>query len=188
VIAAFARSVIRCPASRRALLLLVLLAGGALPGCSFYAADVHGLPAHEAWAALPLREWLNDGRGEPEAIAVCSPPECGPPLAVGVMRLTGVDAATAEALLRNPEPLARALRDRAAGKRPVLTEVAVKPLQDSPYQGFTIRLGRRDNARHPAFGAALGRRAGADLHIVLVIGEDAATVEMTARNVAAEHL
>ncbi|HEX2136138.1 MAG TPA: hypothetical protein VHG30_09585 [Microvirga sp.] len=47
--------------------------------------------------------------------------------------------------------------------------------------------GYPDGSR-PALGAALGRRSGPDLRVVLVIGREAEAVETTARRVAREHL
>jgi hypothetical protein len=176
---------------RRALLPLLLIAAGILSGCSLlslYPAGVRGLPAQESWAALPVGEWLGEGRGEPEAVAICRPPECGPAMAVGVIRLTGAGAEAAQAVLEDPKPLARALRDMKGRKLQVQTDVVVRHLRDGPFEGFTIKLGRKDNALRPVLGAALGRRFGQDLRVVLVIGEDAEAVETTALHVAAEHL
>jgi hypothetical protein len=45
-----------------------------------------------------------------------------------------------------------------------------------------------DGQKAPAFGAALGKRSGGDLEVVLVIGLSAEAVEQTARRVAAREL
>ncbi|HEV2557053.1 MAG TPA: hypothetical protein VGU45_00345 [Microvirga sp.] len=158
----------------------------ALAACSALPRAVQGVPAGEPWFALPLKEWLGEERAEPEAIAVCRPPECGPGLVAGVVRLAGAEADAAERVLADPGALARMLRTPKAG-RP-RTAVDLKPLQAGSAAGFAITLARQDARRRPAYGAALGRRSGGDLRVVLVVGEDAGAVEDAARQVAREHL
>jgi hypothetical protein len=157
-----------------------------LAACTAIPQAVRGVPAAEPWFALPLGEWLAEDRVQPEAIAVCRPPACGPGLVAGVMRLNGADAKAAERILADPGPLARALR-QAKKDRPG-TIVAVRLLEAGAAGGFGLTLARRDGKRRPAHAAALGQRSGDGLRIVLVIGEDAVSVEETARRVALEHL
>jgi hypothetical protein len=132
---------------------------------------------------LPLTEWLAEDRTEPEAIAACRPPVCGPGLVVSVVRVIGPEARAAEAALRQPGRLAEALSSKRASR----TAAAAKPIDAGAARGFTLAMSRRDGSR-PAYGAALGGRAGADLRLVLVVGEDPDAVESTVRKVAREHL
>src|SRR4028118_1516443 len=81
-----------------------------LATCGYIPRPVEGVPAGAPWEALPLRKWLAEDRAEPQALAFCAPPECGPGLAVSVVRLKGRDAQITHAVLRDPERLARALR------------------------------------------------------------------------------
>jgi hypothetical protein len=168
---------------RLAPLFLVAL----LAACNLYPRAVQGVPAGEPWFALPLGGWLGEGRAEPEAMTACRPPECGPGLVAGVVRVSGADAEAAERILADPGPLARALEASKGGK-PSRTKTALKPLQEGRTAGFFIALARRDGGRRMAYGAALGSRSGETLRIVLVIGEEAQAVEDTARRVAREHI
>jgi hypothetical protein len=142
---------------------------------------------------LPLHRLLVEDRPEPEAMAACRPPDCGPGLAVGVMRLTGRDAENAERTLGEPERLARALsvpRDPADPRSPrptVQTTAWAKRLKEGPTRGFSLAVRRVDGSR-PAHGAVLAQRLGGDLRVVLVVGEEQGAVEATARRVAREHL
>lgn len=165
---------------------LVLALG--LSGCGYIPRAVEGVPPGSPWQALPLRKWLAEDRAEPVALAFCAPPQCSPGLAVGVVRLTGRDARITEAVLNDPDRLARALRSPAGRGKPVRTAIAVERLKDAPYPGFTIRLAPADGQKPAAFGAALGRRSGDDLEVVLVIGDSAEAVQATARQVAAREL
>jgi hypothetical protein len=179
-------SVTRCPALVRASSLLLLL--GLFSACaSYYPEPVRGVSNASAWVALPLRRWLAEDRAEPEAVAICRPPECGPGMVVAVVRTHGEDADEAEAVLRNPERLARALEDMRDRKSKVRTKAAARRLTDGALQGFALELARDDGER-PAFGAALGRRTGDGLEFVLAIGDDRDAVEATLRKVAAQHL
>ena len=166
------------------LLLLVL----GLSGCDYIPRTVAGLQADASWGALPLRKWLAEDRAEPIALSFCAPPTCSPGLAVSVIRLKGRDAQITESLLKDPERLARALRSPVDRKKPVRTDMAVERLKNLPYPGFAIALSPKDGGKPPAYGAAVGRRSGADLDVVLVIGLSAEAVEQTARQVAAREL
>ena len=198
-----------CPAPRRALSLGAALAVAALGACGYIPQAVEGVPPGPPWQALPLRRWLAEDRAEPEAMALCAPPGCRPGLAVGVVRLKGEDARQAEAVLEDPSALARALRTAPAkplpgkslpgkspsGKspsgrtaKPVRTLVSARPLQDGPYRGFAISLAPADGRKAPAYGAALGRRSADSLDVVLVIGDDEASVQSTVRSVAEHEL
>lgn len=182
-------STFRCPAPRRALSLgPLLLAFALLAGCGYIPRPVEGVPPGAPWAALPLRKWLAENRAEPVAMAFCAPPECQPGLAVGVIRLTGRDAEVADGVLKDPERLARALRAKASRARPVKTLISVEKLAEGPLSGFTIALTPADESKAPAYGAALGRRDGADLRLVLVIGEKLEPVLATVREVSSREL
>jgi hypothetical protein len=158
---------------------------------SYYPEPVDGLPDPESWVALPLRRWLVEDRVEPEAVAICRPPDCGSPMVVGVVQARGRDADDAEAVLKAPERLARALeamRDRKS-RNPdhVRTIASAERLNSGRYKGFVLTLSRSDGDRH-AFGAALGRRTANGLRVVLAIGADRDAVEATVRRVAERHL
>jgi len=168
--------------------LLPLALALSVASCGYIPRQVAGLPTDSSWDALPLRKWLAEDRAEPVALAFCAPPECGPGLTVGVIRLTGKDAEITEALLKNPERLARALRSPAGRDKPVRTEVTVERLEGAPYPGFAIALAPADGGKRPAYGAAFGKRSRNDLDIVLVIGEASDAVRETARTVAAREL
>jgi len=185
VIARFVRSLLQCPAPRRAFACGALI--GALAACHLVPQPVRGVPFTEPWLVLPLGTWLAEDRAEPEAIALCRPPVCGPGLVVGVVRLSGREAELAEAALRSPERLVRALSTPKDPKAPVQTVAVAKPLAAGTARGLTVALRRRDSTR-PAYGAVLGQRFGADLRLVLVIGEAPDSVEATVRRVAREHL
>ncbi len=159
-----------------------------LASCGYIPRPVAGVPPGAPWQALPLRKWLAEDRAEPMALSFCAPPECGPGLAVGVIRLTGKEARITEAVLQDPERLARALRSPAGRDKPVKASITVERLKDAPYPGFVMTLAPIDGGKAPAFGAALGKRSGEDLEVVLVIGETAETVQQTARQVAAREL
>ena len=169
----------------RSLLLLVTMT---LASCDYIPRPVAGLQADASWGALPLRKWLSEERAEPIALSFCAPPECSPGLAVSVVRLKGRDAQVTEALLKDPERLARALRSPVDRKKPVKSTITVERLRNAPVPGFTITLAPADGSKPPAYGAALGRRSGEDLDVVLVIGQTAEIVEQTVREVAAREL
>ncbi|WP_210485340.1 hypothetical protein [Microvirga antarctica] len=179
------RFAIQCPAFRRALSFgLVLLA---LAACGYIPRAVEGVPPGAPWEALPLRKWLAEGRAEPQALAFCAPPECRPGLVVSVIDLSDKDADISEAILRDPARLARALTSGTPRDRKIRTLVSSSPITASEAKGFAISLSRSDGTR-PAFGAALGRRSGASLRVVLVIGDDEAAVLSTVRQVAVREL
>jgi hypothetical protein len=186
VIRTAARRLSRCPAPGRALSFGALL--GALAACAYIPRPVEGVPPGAPWAALPLRSFLAEDRAEPEAMAICRPPECSPGLAVAVVRLRGRAAEEAEAVLRQPDRLARALEEPGGKARKVQSSATVSPVDEEGYRGFALTLGRRDGSKRPAYGEALGRRIGAELRVVLVIGESPESVDATARRVAREHL
>ncbi len=163
---------------------VLLAVAFSLASCGYIPRPVEGVPPGAPWAALPLRKWLAEDRAEPVAMAFCAPPECRPGLAVGVIRLTGQDAQVTDALLKDPERLARALRSPAGRDKPAKTLIAVERLVNTPYSGFSISLGPADGRKRPAYGAALGRRSGEELEVVLVVGEEAEVVQSTARQVA----
>jgi hypothetical protein len=188
----------RCPAQRRAssfrgglgaLLGIVLTVG-----CSFIPEPVGGIPEslHEPWVTLPLRTWLAEERAVPEAVALCAPPACSPALVIGVVRLTGEEAEAAERILQDPASLARALsgpRPEAAPKDPrrARSVASVVPLREGSLRGLAVALAREDGTR-PAHGAALARRVGASLRVVLVVGAEEEAVLDAARRAAAAHL
>lgn len=171
---------LKCPVSRRALSFALALFL-ALAGCGYLPRPVEGVPPGPPWEALPLRKWLAEDRAEPQAISLCSPPECRPGLAVAVVLLKGKDAEATDRVLRKPAVLAQALRSAK-------TTVSAAALQEGPSYGFTISLSPQKGGKTPAYGAVLGQRAGEDLMVVLVIGDAADAVEATARRVARAEL
>lgn len=172
------------------LLFRLLLAAAALSlaACDYIPRPVMGVPPGVPWEALPLRKWLAEDRAEPVAMAFCAPPECRPGLAIGVIRLVGRDADVTEALLKNPERLARALEMPREDGKPVKTRISVEPLAHPAYPGFLIALAALESEKPPAYGAALGRREGDGLTVVLVIGEAADAVRDVAQRVAEREL
>ncbi|MBD2749290.1 hypothetical protein IC232_21655 [Microvirga sp. BT688] len=168
--------------------LLILALGLSLASCGYIPRQVAGLSVDASWDALPLRKWLAEDRSEPVALSFCAPPECSPGLAVSVVRLTGKDADITEAVLKDPERLARALRSPTGRGKPVKTQITVERLRDGPYLGFAIDLAPTDGSKRPAYGAAFGRREGEALSVVLVIGEVQDAVRETAKQVAAREL
>jgi hypothetical protein len=190
----------------RAGIVLAGLAAGAIvvSACAYLPRTVDGVPAEPPWVALPLRMWLAEGRAEPEAVAICRPPDCAPAIAIAVVRLTGPDAAAAEAVLNDPERLARALRTPQKGPakdtakatakspakrpgRPIRTVVSFERFEAGSDRGFFMSLAPSDGSKRPAFGAALGHASRGGLHVVLVIGSEADAVEAIARRVAETH-
>jgi hypothetical protein len=169
----------------RSLLLALALSAAS---CGYIPRPVAGLPPGEPWGALPLRKWLAEDRAEPVALSFCVPPECRPGLAASVIRLTGRDADITDALLKNPERLARALRSPDGRDKPVKTLIQAERLTNAPYPGFAISLAPTDGRKPPAYGAAFGRRNGDELMVVLVIGEEAEAVRETVRHVAEREL
>ncbi|MBB3020469.1 hypothetical protein FHR70_003550 [Microvirga lupini] len=168
--------------------LLFLAVALSVASCGYIPRQVAGLSADASWDALPLRKWLAEDRAEPVALAFCAPPECAPGLAVSIVRLTGKDAAVTEAVLKDPERLARALRSPVGRGKPVKTNIAVARLTDDRFPGFAIDLSPADGSKRPAYGAAFGKREGEALSVVLVIGEHADAVRETAKEVAAREL
>ncbi|MEE1658372.1 hypothetical protein VB618_19410 [Microvirga sp. CF3062] len=168
--------------------LLILAVALSLSSCGYIPRPVAGVPPGTPWDALPLRKWLAEDRAEPVALSFCAPPECSPGLAVSVIRLTGKDAEVTEALLKEPERLARGLRSPAGRAKPVKTRITVERLRDGPLPGFAIDLAPADGGKPPAYGAAFGKREGEILSVVLVIGEAQDAVLATARQVAAREL
>jgi hypothetical protein len=185
VIAGLVRTLLQCPASRRAFACGAVV--GALAACHLSPRAVQGVPFAEPWLVLPLATWFAEDRAHPEAIALCRPPVCGPGLVVGVVRLAGREAEAAAAALRDPAKLARALSMPKEPKAPVRTTASAKPIEAGPARGFSLTLHRPDGSR-AAHGAVLGQRFGPDLRLVLVIGEEPGSVEASARRVAREHL
>jgi hypothetical protein len=160
----------------------------ALAACGYIPRPVAGLPPGAPWEALPLRKWLAEDRAEPEALSFCAPPECRPGLAVIVVRLSGKDAEITDGVLKDPERLARALRSPAGRTKPVKTVVSVEPMKEAAAYGFAISLAPADEGKAPAYGAALGRRVGEDLRLVLVVGEARDAVQSTVREVSVREL
>jgi hypothetical protein len=168
--------------------LLSLVLALSLASCGYIPRQVAGLPADASWDALPLRKWLAEDRADPVALSFCAPPACSPGLAVSVIRLTGRDADITDALLKDPERLARALRSPAGRPKPVKTVITIERLQEGPYPGFFIDLASADGSKRPAYGAAFGKREDEALLVVLAIGENADVVRETAKEVAAREL
>lgn len=160
-----------------------------LLGCVHYPEPVKGLPAGDPWLAFPLRSWLAEGRTVPEALVACLKPECPTRIAVAVIRATGFDADRLDALLSNPDPLTRMAgppTSNARGKTE--SQVSVTPMREGRSRGFGIVMSRTDGVQRAVYGAALGQRIEEGLRLILVIGDDADSVQATARRVAAEYL
>lgn len=181
-----ARLTIQCPAFRRALSFGLIALG--LVACGYIPRPVEGVPPGAPWEALPLRKWLAEDRAEPQALAFCAPPECSPGLVVSVIDLNGRDAEISEALLTDPTRLAKAMQSKAGRSTKVQTLVAASVISQGPSRGFTISLAPSDGTKRSAYGAALGRRTGETLKLVLVIGDDEASVLTTVRQVADREL
>ena len=116
-----------------------------------------------------------------------------------MFRASGREADALAATLRDPESLARALRapkalsaaarlsrKKAPAKPRVRTAVETRPFGEGDVSGFTLTLSRADGEGRPAYGAALGRRSGDTLEVVLVVGDDEPAVAATALKVARE--
>jgi hypothetical protein len=184
------------PFSSRFLLLVGFALGIGLTACSYFPRTLNGLPDGPAWTSLPLSDWLAEDRAEPEAVALCE--ECGTGgMTAGVVRLYGPSAREAEAVLRAPQGLARALEARSRERRdqaskskakPVPVKVSTRPLDAAGSSGFLLTLTREDGAKPPVYGAALGERQGDALAVLLVIGTEARAVEDIARRIAVDHL
>ncbi|HEY8566246.1 MAG TPA: hypothetical protein VIL65_12145 [Beijerinckiaceae bacterium] len=165
---------------------LVAVLIGATAACSLLPRPVEGLGGEAGWSALPLRSWLSEERGVPEAVALCAAPDCPGRLAVGVIRLSPDEARGAAAILADPSRLARELEARArapsrkgAKPRPP-TSIEVRPLGMSDRRGFAITLARRDGTQ-AVHGAVIA--TGAD-EVVIAIGDVSAEVEDAARRAA----
>jgi hypothetical protein len=181
-------------------LVPALLAGAltlATTACTSIPRHLDGVPGTSPFTALPLRSWLAEDRIEPTAVVACASDECPQRIAVGVFRASGREADALAATLKDPQALARALRDRkrlspairaATRKTPakprIATAVEAKPFDDGEASGFMLSLGRADGEGRPAYGAALGRRSGESLEVVLVVGDDESAVAATAIRVA----
>jgi hypothetical protein len=168
--------------------------GIALAACTALPRTVEGLPDASAWESLPLSDWLAEDRAEPEAVALCE--TCGAGMMVGIVRLSGPSAREAEAELRDPRRLvqvlearnSRARRPGAGPARPVVVKSSARSFQAAGASGFLLTLWRADGAKPAVQGAALGRRDGSGLTIVLVIGTDAGAVETLAARIAKDRL
>jgi hypothetical protein len=150
-----------------------------LSGCIYAPRGVEGVSGGEGWIALPLRGWLAEGRGQPEAIVACLSADCPHRLTVALITLRGEDARTAEAVLRDPERLAVHLRERdEADKDPrragIRSDVRIRSIGSADAPGFAITLSRADGRRPPAHAAAQGRLRGESLEIILAVGDDEA--------------
>lgn len=184
---------------RTAPLLASALTAGVVAGCLYIPRHLEGVPAGPPYTALPLRSWLAEDRIEPRAVIACMSDECPHRIAVGMFRASGSEADTLAATLKDPDALARALRaekspsaaSRSRGKKdgaraPVRTAVEARPFGEGDLSGFTLALSRADRKGRPAYGAALARRSGEILDVVLVVGDDDGVVAATALKVAQE--
>ena len=173
------------------------LTAGAVAGCLYIPQHLEGLPAGPPYTALPLRSWLAEDRIEPRAVVACASDECPHRIAVGVFRASGAEADALAATLKDPDALARALRagkarsagtpatrNKSAAVPPVRTAVEARAFGAGDLSGFTLALSRADGEGRPAHGAALGRRSGDTIDVVLVVGDDEGAVAATALKVA----
>ncbi|KPQ10002.1 MAG: hypothetical protein HLUCCO17_12915 [Saliniramus fredricksonii] len=177
-------------------LILALLLGGCTPGgtrvAAFDSLDLRRLAepdGGEAWLALPMRKWLGTRKhvGYPEAVIACIAPGCPNRLAVGIFRLEGDTAKRAERDLRNPQVLARGLaaQDDGDPAAPAIEiDIAAHSLDD--LSGFTISMRAPQADGRALHGAAIGRREGADLRLILAVGDDPQVVRAALAQIHAE--
>jgi hypothetical protein len=176
--------------STRARLAAAALGLAGLAGCIWMPVAVEGLPAGGSWVALPLRGWIAEGDVRAEGIAGCFSAECAPRVAIGIFSATGAEARALQAVLREPERLARFIAARDAAdtnprRQGVRTVATVERLREGAASGFLAALMREDGSR-AAHAAVLGRETRDGLRLALVIGESPEGVRMTAREVAAK--
>lgn len=165
-------------------LILALLLSGCTPGGTRVAGldslDLRRLAEREGgevWLAFPMSKWLGtrENAGRPEAVIACIAPTCRNRLAVGIFRLVGETADLAERDLRNPQMLARGLaaQESANGEtpsQPIDFDIAAHSLDD--LSGFTISMHAPQANGPTVHGAAIGRREGRDLRLILAVGDD----------------
>jgi hypothetical protein len=176
--------------SARARFAAASLALAALAGCIWLPAPVEGLPGGGSWVALPLRGWIAEGGLRAEGIAGCFSGECAPRVAVGIFRATGAEARTLQAVLREPERLARFIAAQDAAdtnprRQGLRTIATVERLREGAASGFIAALMREDGTR-AVHAAALGRETGEGLRLALVVGESPEGVRAVAQEVAAK--
>jgi len=162
-------------------LILALLLGGCTPGgtrvAGFDSLDLRRLAESEdgeAWLALPMRKWLgtHEHVGYPEAVIACIAPGCPNRLAVGVFRLEGATAERAERDLRNPQMLARGLALQDDGDTAAAIDIDIAEHRLDDLSGFTISMRAPQADGRALHGAAVGRREGDELRLILAVGDD----------------
>ncbi len=154
------------------------------------------LPDDGVWLALPMGSWLGTkDMGEPEGLAACLTDTCENRIAVGIFRLKGEKAARTEAELRDPQALVRSLRERdrragAEGNVRKKIDVVTEPFSTGGLQGFALSITAEtpDEGEVAArvHGAAVGRREGSDLRVVLAVGDDETVVRAAVAQLVAE--
>ncbi len=186
-----------------------LLVGVPLTGCTPLGTRVAGIDSVDlrrmaerdggaAWLALPMGRWLGTrpNVGRPEAVIACLAPTCENRLVVAVLRLEGETADLAERDLRNPQMLARGIaaqaqeqaEERAAANAsaPSRIDIDVAALDLDDLRGFTMTLSDGRARGSAAHGAAVGRREGRDLRVILAIGDDMQVVRAALAQIHAE--
>ncbi|MCC5977995.1 MAG: hypothetical protein JJU21_08030 [Salinarimonas sp.] len=195
------------PALRQAYLACVLIGASLVAGCVPPGTRVAGLESvdlrrlaerdgGEVWLALPMGKWLGtrENVGRPEALIACIAATCRNRLVVGVFRLEGETADRAERDLRDPQMLARGLAAQqddqgngngsGAADRRIDIDVASHAIAD--LSGFTISLTTQRPRSTGVHAAAIGRREGRDLRVILAVGDDPQVVRAALAQVHAE--
>ncbi|HYF55864.1 MAG TPA: hypothetical protein VEA41_16540 [Salinarimonas sp.] len=169
---------------------LLLLCVLVLAGCAYAPRGIEGVSSDDRWVALPLRGWLAEDRGRPEALIACLSADCPHKLMVALVTLQGDDARAAVAMLREPGRLAADLqaRDARRERRRARARVELRSVGTGAVPGFAVVLAPEDGRRAPAHGAAFGRLEGGTLSLVLAIGDDAGATLAAAREAAAARL
>lgn len=178
--------------------MLTLLISGCMEGrtriAGFDSLDLRGLTKPEggaAWLALPMRKWMGTREhvGHPEAVIACIVPACPNRLAVGIFRLEGETATRAERDLLNPQMLARGLaaQDEANGDTAApAIDIDINAHSLDDLSGFTISMLAQETDGRALHGAAIGRREGDDLRLILAVGDDMQVVRAALAQIHAQ--
>ncbi|WP_375461999.1 hypothetical protein [uncultured Enterovirga sp.] len=182
---------------RPALPLVAGIALGALTGCLdlvslrevAFPPTVPGLAADRAWQPLPVGILMSEAESEAVALAVCSPPGCGPEAAVGVFRAGGPSGDLLLADAANPARLVatlgerRRLRSGRTGPARTPSTATSEPIRIGAFGGFILRLSRTDGSRD-AYGVALAARRDGKATVVVVVAPREDEARRIARDVA----
>lgn len=175
--------------------LLAGMALGALGGCLdlgslrdiAFPPTVPGLPPDRPWQPLPVGVLMSESDVEAVAMAVCSPPGCGPEAVVGVFRARGSSGEQLVAEVADPARLVRSLAERRAprgGRTPAARAVMdSEPLRIGAFDGLVLRMTRPGRIQ-AAYGIALTARRGGAATIVIVVSPSEDEARRIARDVA----